>query len=61
MDSQTAALMGQMANLLGMVRRVEHKLDTLIAALAKDDDESLDVTSLDGKAFAARDTSKSLG
>jgi hypothetical protein len=41
------------------LQRIERKLDTLIAALAEDDDTP--VTSLDGKTFQARDQSKGLG
>lgn len=49
------------AELREAMRRIEHKLDALIAALAQDEEEP-PARSLDnGRTFAARDTSRGLG
>lgn len=53
--------MPDLAELLEAVRRVERKLDTLIAALATEEDDDGVVQSLDGRTFAPRDDSKGLG
>lgn len=53
--------MPDLAELLEVVRRVERKLDTLIAALAAEDEDDGTVKSLDGRTFAPRDDSKGLG
>jgi hypothetical protein len=41
-------------------RRIERKLDTLIAALAEEEGEE-SLTTLDGQRIAARDTRRGLG
>ena len=46
---------------LSQLDRIEHKLDTLIAALADDGEGDPPLTSLDGRTFAARDDTKGLG
>lgn len=53
---------GQQDDIPAWAKRIEQKLDTLIAALAGDDEEEQPVRSLDdGRTFPARNDRKGLG